>query len=238
MSARHRRVGLAVACFAFLSLAACAGPGTPLADTANDQDPGPVVTAIPETETGPTAELPTEIPTVQGGGGDYPDDPFAYAWEIVQAWGDEDEVDRLLDLTTAEVSDAMMLTLGYIADGMWMGSEDQECLGPTSGAWNCDFWTDHGDKLRLRISDALLGEAHAGIDADIDGTVYPTDPEDYVREFVDAWMGGNHLRMNWLASFSISQQAQALQAPQRGYLTCTEAVVGGTYVRAYGSGPA
>ena len=88
--------------------------------------------------------------------------------------------------------------LCYADDGL-------RCDG-TAGSSYCTFLNDVGDEFTVRISHALLGQAHAGTDVKLDLTVYPKDGVLYVKEFVGAWQFANLPRMVKLSSLAIANQ--------------------------------
>ena len=69
-----------------------------------------------------------------------------------------------------------------------------------AGSSYCSFANPVGDVLTLRISNLLLGQADATVDAFLDKTGYPNDAVLYVKEFIEAWQFGNSARMLQLSS--------------------------------------
>jgi hypothetical protein len=173
---------------------ACAtnGPGPdPSATTTGAGELGlPPEPTDPPTDLGPTDISPT-----------YPDDVEAYAKETLDAWAGDD-ASWLGALTSAATYDDVIDLLASVNDE-W---DFHRCDG-TAGSSYCSFINDNGDVFSLRISHALLGQAHAAIDALLDETVYPDDGVAYVKEFVAAWQFGNEVRMLRLSTPEVVDDA-------------------------------
>ena len=127
----------------------------------------------------------------------YPDTAQAYA-EAVMAALDADEWDWFGALTTPETFDQLVELPGSIDDDWSL----HRCDG-AAGSSYCSFLNDDGDALAIRISHALLGEAHAATDVTLDQTEYPNDGITYVKEFIAAWKFGNTVRMHKLSSAAV-----------------------------------
>ena len=219
-----RRWALAALCATALLpvLAACGGGGG---------TPSPSDSAGPsgdiEIGTAPTTTAPPPPPPPSH----YPTTARAYAEAIIEAtWVDKD-LDALFELTTAEVSEQLM----EIPMPLNLNWHFNQCRGVASD-WSCDFFNNDGDALVLTIKGSLLGEAEAGIAAALDLTEYPNSAVTYVREFVDAWRGGNTYRMSKLATSGVIGFVDGKTKPASGYLACGDGAAGSTYVRVYGGG--
>ena len=219
-----RRWALAALCATALLpvLAACGGGGGGTPDPTGSAGPSGGI----EFGTAPTTTAPPPPPP-----SDYPTTAKAYAQAIIKAiWVDED-LDALFDLTTAEVSEQLM-EIPMPLDLNW---HFHECRS-VAPDWSCVFFNDDGDALALTIKDSRLGEAEGGIAAALDLTAYPDSAVTYVREFVDAWRGGNTYRMSRLATSGVIGFVDGKPKPANGYLSCGDGAAGSTYVRVYGGG--
>jgi hypothetical protein len=207
-------VGLATsAVAATLFLAACATPGP-----GNTNDPGG------EGSLNTSSATPTPVT-------EYPNSPAAYAQAIVDEWTPPADLGALGELTTSEVQE-QLIEIPMPLDMNWHYAN----CADSSGQWHCVFHNDHGDKLTLQISDALLGQAHAGVAVALDLTEYPDQAVAYGREYIDAWKDGNTYRMNRLATDTVVGFHEPKTKPANNYLACGEGAMGSTYVRIYGGG--
>lgn len=190
----HRSVARRAAAGVFFalvaSLAAACGPettpGTDPVSPTSAEGAGSFGTATP---TVPVVVDPTEnSPT-------YPDTAQAYAQAVVDAWAG-DSPSWLQALTSTGVSHEIFdLDASPFDDWGFL-----RCDGAAGSAY-CSFVNaEDGDVLTLRISNGLLGQAHAAEDVILDKTVYPNDGTEYVKEFVQAWTFGNTVRMLLLSS--------------------------------------
>jgi hypothetical protein len=127
----------------------------------------------------------------------YPGTAQAYA-EAVLAALDSDDWDWFGELTTPELFD-QLIELPASVDDDWAF---HRCDGAAGSAY-CSFLNDDGDALAIRISNALLGQAHAATEAILDATEFPNDGKTYVQEFIAAWKFGNTVRMHLLSSASV-----------------------------------
>jgi hypothetical protein len=194
MSTTSFRRALTIAGLALATaLAAACGPeqtaaADPAATTGAD-GAGAVGTGGPTIIAEPTpTESPTDIsPT-------YPDTAEAYAQEVLEAWAG-DQPSWLQALTTEAVYYGIV-DLNASPNDEWALLR---CDG-AAGSSYCSFTNADGDVLTLRISNQLLGQAHAATDVTLEKTVYPNDSVLYVKEFVEAWQFGNTARMLKLSS--------------------------------------
>jgi len=190
----HRSVTRRAAAGVFFALvaafaAACGPAATSGADPTTSvevEGAGSLGTATP---TVPPIVDPTENPPT------YPDTARAYAQAVVDAWAG-DSPSWLQALTSTGVSHEIFdLDASPFDDWGFL-----RCDG-AAGSSYCSFVNaEDGDVLTLRISNGLLGQAHAAEDVILDKTVYPTDGVGYVKAFVQAWKFGNTVRMLLLSS--------------------------------------
>lgn len=192
MSTTTVRRGLAIAFLALATaLAAACGPGQAVGtDPTTSEGPdgvGAVGTGGPTTNGEPPAG-PTDIsPT-------YPDTAEGYAQEVMDAWTADNAL-LVQSLATEEVYYAIFgLPVSGYDDWTFL-----RCDG-AAGSSYCSFTNPDGDVVTLRISNQLLGQAHAATDVTLDKTEYPGEAVAYVMEFVEAWQFGNTARMLKLSS--------------------------------------
>lgn len=147
--------------------------------------PSPAATPV-RTSARPTASSPA--PTT------YPAAARAYAEQALAAWS-QLRTPALTDLTSP---DALRQLQGVNSppNQAWTF---QSCDG-AAGSTFCAFGSPDGDVLTVRLTNPLLGKAHAVVEVRFDPTTYATDPSDYVRTFVEAWRNGNTRRMLALAN--------------------------------------
>jgi hypothetical protein len=202
-------------------LAACGGGG----GTPNPSgEPGP-------SGEGEIGQAPQTTPAPPEPGSDYPNTAQAYAEAIIDATWLDPDLDLLFDLTTPVVSEQLV----EIPQPLDLDWHFEECRSADPD-WVCVFDNDDGDRLALSIRKSLLGEAHAGVEVSLDPTEYPDTAVPYVREFVDAWRGGNEYRMSKLATSAVIGFVDGKTTPASGYLACGDGAAGSTYVRVYGGG--
>jgi hypothetical protein len=172
---------------ALLALTACGGDDpsvTPTTTGAPTVGLGSAPTTVPAPTTGPPPVTPPAFPS----------GARQYAEAILAAWKNK-QLDRLGDLTTAEVQDQIISIPGPPYQS-WHYSTCKSAGGVTS----CVFFNDPGDKATLNLTNATLGRAHAGTGVAFDPTEYASDPVEYVEAFVTAWQDGNTRRMKQLAN--------------------------------------
>lgn len=180
-----RRLSLLALAALAAGLATACGPATPTAATTDPATSAPaadvlanVGEAAPAPAPGPSDFTPS-----------YPTTAEAYAKAVVAAWT-HDQPATLGSLTTTAVRDDVLALLPTV-NANWTFLR---CDG-TAGSSYCSFTNADGDLLTLRISHALLSQAHAAIEVTLDKTQYPADGVAYVKEFVAAWQFGNTARM-------------------------------------------
>jgi hypothetical protein len=175
---------------------AAAGPAPAPAATVAPAGIGVGAFGAPEPTAAPaTLEAgPTKIAVI------FPATAQAYAEAVVAAWK-QGKINVLGSLTTPGVQE-QMLEIPEPLNDAWTFLR---CDG-TAGSSYCLFANADGDELTLRISHALLGQAHAAIEVKLDQTEYPDEGVAYVKEFVGAWQVGNTWRMLKLSKQSVVDQ--------------------------------
>ena len=98
---------------------------------------------------------------------------------MLAAWG-QLQSQTLGDLTSPEAK-AQILAITAPPGQQWTF---QRCDG-AAGSTYCSFASNDGDVVTLRITNTLLGAAHATTEAKYDPTVYATDAKEYVRAFIE-----------------------------------------------------
>lgn len=220
----RRIIALAIAATAVLASAACRGPEAPsapatlpptavLGDGPSDSPSAPGGTAAPTT-------APPPAPA-------YPSSAKAYAQAILAAW--PSNVTKLGTLTSPLVQEQILEIPGPINQN-WHYSR---CDG-AAGSSYCVFFNDPGDAITLKISNSLLGKAHAGVEVLFDQVTFPTDPVEYTKEFIGAWQDGNTYRMKILSNQTEVSYFTHYTPPAPGTDACfSGGAAGSQYVRIY-----
>jgi hypothetical protein len=180
----RRAIGLlALALSAALLAAACQAQVPPSSSAGTDAfgaGPAPSTDPTGTTSTEPLAPGPVDPgPTVVGP--TYPDTATLYAKAVVNAWTGG-QIGTLGSLTTPLVQEQLLEIPGTVNDD-WVYLR---CEGTARSSY-CFLANTDGAELRLRISHALLGQAHAATEESLDLISYPNTALAYVKEFVAAW---------------------------------------------------
>jgi hypothetical protein len=145
----------------------------------------------------------------------FPGTVEAYAEAVVEAWAGDDP--DWLQALTAEAVYYGIFDLDASPYDVWTLLR---CDG-AAGSSYCSFLNPDGDVLTLRISHALLGQADAATEVNLDKTVYPNDSVLYVQEFVKAWQFGNTARMVKLSSQAVVNKVPGTPPTSVTYLPVT-----------------
>ncbi len=149
--------------------------------------------------------------------------------EWVLAAREQKQIEWLGDLTTPEVQEQIIEIPGP-PNQDWTY---QLCDG-AAGSTYCAFINSDGDVMTLRITNALLGKAHAAVEVKLDPTVYSSDVIEYVKSFVEAWRNANTKRMLALSNQTEVDFFTHYTAPQT-YQVCAFKVVATWQVRIHNS---
>jgi hypothetical protein len=136
---------------------------------------------------GPAA-APTSAPAATG----YPSDAESYTQAALTAWasGDQSRLDQL----RASGNNVFQTISSPAYDHHF---QLYQCQG-AAGSSYCVVFNKVGDELTLRLSNQLLGQAHAMISGDFQPTTFPADMQAYAQEALDAWLAHNTARMGFL----------------------------------------
>jgi hypothetical protein len=217
MAALRRTAAVCALVAAAMSTVACGngGGGSP--------DPGS--TSIGPSGVGVIGTGPSESPSATAAA--YPTNAEDYASAVIAAW-QSDPTGLLGNLTTAQVHEQLIEIPGPL-DMNWHLSM---CDG-AAGSSYCTFFNEDGDRLRLQLTNALLGQAHATVGVNLDQTQYPTTAQDYVTAFIEAWQQGNRWRMAALSNQNEVEYFTHYTPPEPGYDLCSDGAAGSTYVHVY-----
>jgi hypothetical protein len=167
---------------------------------------------------GPTATPATATPASHP----YPSN---YGAAVLAAWKAHDTA-YLTQLTSATIANQLY---GYgNINQVWTGLD-----GPTgSGAAGSSYWEYYnaaGDWIRLKTDNVQTGahQWHAGTVDLWDQMTFPSDPEQYVKRFIDGWIDGNVARMKLLSSTAVTAQFNAISARPDSSYTVSENPGGG-----------
>lgn len=201
---RQRILFAAAVIAATLAAAACA-PAAPAA-TPTDGGTGAFGSVDPSTTSPapPSTTAPAPAPT-------YPATAKAYAEAVLAAWKNK-QAATLGDLTTAMVQEQILEIPGPPPQD-WTHIR---CDG-AAGSSFCAFYNSDGDEITLRISNQLVGQAHAATQVIFDVPEYPSDGIDYVKAFVAAWKNSNTPRMLLLSKPEVVNQLGTAPAANPTY---------------------
>jgi hypothetical protein len=146
-----------------------------------------------------TAPSPSATATSGGNQGPaYPTNAKAYAQAFLAAWGAKDNA-RINQLANQA---ALLQLNGYSGlNNQW--NTFVSCVADGGTYTVCVFRNAHGDEIKLRLSNPLLGKPAAVTEALVDKTTYPAAAGDYASSFVQAWQAGNTDRMKRYANSSV-----------------------------------
>ena len=221
-----RAAALAAAAFIAVLLAGC---GAGQSGSGGDQTAGlapevDVTTAVPtppvivDPTLGP-GEPETELP--EGAPVSFPTTARAYAEATVAAWAAHD-IEGLAGFTTEQVHEQFLEIPGQLNTN-WIY---YRCDG-VAGSSYCTLRNGDGDDVRLKVVHQYLGGPHAVTELKVDLTEYKTNAEDYAREFVFAWSGGNAPRMRALAKPEVVDAVNKLTRPSGQYILSFQVQHGG-----------
>lgn len=196
---------VAVTVLATLGTAGCDNGG-------GGDDPEPAATATSPPTGDPT---PRTDPAGTATDEEFPTDPQEYAERAVAAWAAPDLI-RLAELTTVEVHQ-QIVDLPGPPDLSWRfircRLDPDPAPTPGTGASDCAFYNQDGDRLLLTIAHPRLGEARAATAMRFEATSYPDRALPYLAEFVAAWQDGNLSRMRNLAAPAALEVYQPIPPP-------------------------
>jgi hypothetical protein len=158
--------------------------------------------------TATSAGTPTATPTTQPPATHtYPSD---YGAAILAAWKAHDTAYLTL-LTTATIAN-QIYAFGDI-NQVWTSLDGTGGSG-AAGTTYWEFYNNAGDYIRFRTGNVATGahQWHAGSVDLWDQMTFPSDPELYVKRFVDGWIDGNVARMKLLSNDAITAQFNAITA--------------------------
>lgn len=219
---RHTLIPM-VGLIAALTLAGCGitvsgpppEPGEALQDPSATPSPTTAVATAAPTSTPPLVAAPA-----------YPSTARAYAEAVLDAWRQK-QVPRLGDLTTPLVQD-QILSIPGPPDQAWSHDRCDAAIG----SMYCVFINNDGDVITLRISNQLLGKAHAAYEVALDQTEYSLDAKQYAQAFVEAWRNSNTKRMLAMSS-PAGVEFFTHYPPPSTYQVCARLVTNTWRVRIY-----
>lgn len=176
----------------------------------------------------PSATAAATTPAATPATAEFPKTARAYAESVLAAWK-QHQLEWLGDLTTPQVQEQIIEIPGP-PNQSWTY---HTCNG-AAGSTFCEFFNANGDAIVLRVTNSLLGKAHAVAGVTFQPTTYPNNAEDYVKAFIKAWQDGNRPRMLALANQNEVDYFTHYTPPEN-YSTCGEGAMGSTYVRVYNS---
>jgi hypothetical protein len=186
-------LALAAGLAAALTVAACTSP-------APDPAPGGSGSTTP-----PSGGTGTATPDGTGGGGGapaqrdasstpaaFPSDAPSYAQAALTAWagGDQTRLDQLRD-----AGNNVFVTISSSAYNH--NFHLYQCQG-AAGSSYCVVFNSVGDELTLRVSNQLLGHAHALVSGEFKAITFPADMQAYAQEALDGWIAHNTARVGLL----------------------------------------
>jgi hypothetical protein len=174
--------------------AACSsGGGTPTSNPSNNIPAPGASGAGPGAGGGPTGPAPQATGTTPSGP-TYPTDAAAYATAGINAWAAHD----IARLDALEESSGTLHTL-YSCNGCYNTHFTLQGCDGAAGSTYCLFFNQVGDSLRLKLSNAALGQPRAITAGSIwDPIHFPSDDQAYAQEALDAWQAGNDNRLKLL----------------------------------------
>jgi hypothetical protein len=200
--------------------AACSsGTGTPAGNPTNSipaqgaAGAGPGADGGPGAGSAPAAQATGALPS----GPTYPSDAGAYATAGINAWATR----NIARLDALEESSGTLHTL-YACNGCYNTHFTLTGCSGASGSTYCLFFNQVGDSLRLKVSNAALGQPRAITVGSIwDPIHFPSDDQAYAQEAMDAWQAQNDNRLKLLiaAPTTTSAQITALGASPAGQWT-------------------
>jgi hypothetical protein len=166
----------------------------------------------------PTAQPPAPAPASHA----YPSD---YGAAILAAWKAHDTAYLTL-LTSATIAN-QIYGFGDI-NQVWTSLDGTEGSG-ASGSTYWEFYNAAGDFIRFKTSNAATGAHHwhTGTVDLWDQMTFPSDPDQYVKRFIDGWIDGNVARMKLLSSTAVTAQFNALPNKPDSLYTIAAAPGGG-----------
>jgi hypothetical protein len=225
-ASRHLRPVLLVGLIAALGLTGCGLDVT-------GPNPTPDLTATPTATASPAPTTATAVAdpatsTSTPAAPVYPATAKAYAEAVLAAWKQK-QIAKLGDLTTALVQDQIISIPGP-PNQDWAYQRCDSAAGSTY----CVFINADGDVITLRLTNTLLGKAHAATEVKLNQTEYSSDAKQYVQAFVEAWRNGNTRRMLALSSQSAVDFFNHYVPPET-YQVCTRYIAPNWRVRIYNS---
>ena len=193
-------------CASAVLLGACASPSNQVNATPTS---APAVSDAPTSA--PATELGTKPPTKPPAATTYPKTCRAYSEAVLSAWKNHD-LGRLGDLSITMVQDQIISIPGP-PNMNWKFIR----VTPQPGLETCDFYNGSGDVIRLGISTAVMGQAHAALKVHFEAPVYPNDSNSYVIGLMNAWKDGNEPLMLLYSKQSIVNVLN--QTPKPGNLS-------------------
>src|SRR5439155_2520513 len=84
-----------------------------------------------------------------------------------------------------------------------------------AGSSICTFYNGVGDELVLRLSNVLVGQAHAVVDGQFHQITFPSDMQAYAQECLDAWIAHNNARVSYLTTANAKNHLNAIGGGHR-----------------------
>jgi hypothetical protein len=136
----------------------------------------------------------------------YPPDAPGYAQAALDAWASADQarLDQLRDPAN-QVFQAMSSPAYDHHFHLY------QCQG-AAGSSFCAVFNNVGDELHLRLSNQLLGHAHAVVGGDFQPIAFPADMRAYAQEALDAWLAHDTARIGLLLTADAVSHLNAIAA--------------------------
>lgn len=180
---------------------ACSSPASEVTATPSFDT---VVSEAPAQGSAAPTGGPSRGPTPAG----YPKNGKGYAEAILSAWRNRDLV-RLADLTIPQVLDQIIGIPGP-PNMNWKHIR----VTSTSGVETAAFYNLGGDVIRLGISTAVLGKAHAAFKVEFEKPVYEKESYPYARRLVEAARDGNEPLMLLYTTLDIVNRLKQAKIPE------------------------
>lgn len=206
-SKRSITVSSLTAAFALLLIACGSSPATnPAAgpaDGSSASGEGTLGTGTP-----PTSAPATAAPAAPS----FPTTAEEYTKAAVVAWVAHDSS----TLDAYETGGGILHGLSTSAYNTQFALAPNFCQG-AAGSSYCLYFNTYGDELLLRVSNPLLGQAHAIVSGgSFTPTTFPSDEQAYAKETLDAWNSGNDNRLKLLTRQQLTSAAIDALGAQRG----------------------
>jgi hypothetical protein len=136
----------------------------------------------------------------------YPSDAQGYAQAALTAWatGDQARLDQLRD-------PANQVFQAISSPAYDHHFQLYQCQG-AAGSSICAVFNSVGDELHLKLSNQLLGHAHAVVGGDFQPIAFPADMRAYAQEALDAWLAHDTARIGLLLTADAVTHLNAIAA--------------------------